>query len=382
MVTINNSTVSGNSTTDTSAGAILNESGTLTLTNSTVSGNSALHDGGGIDNVDGTVTLTASTVSGNNATHGVGGGIDNVRGTMTLTNSTISGNSASAGGGIANSGTLTLTNSTVSGNSVLRFAGGIANYDNTTLTNSIVADQTSGGDCFNVSGVIASSGYNLDSDNTCNLTDPTDLPDGNANLGPLQNNGDSTFTHALLPGSNAIDAGDCSGGTVTTDQRGVARPQGAACDIGAIEFQPSDTTPPMVTIVSVTPDTLWPPNGKLVPVTIVATITDAGSGVDPNTTAYAVEDEYGSVEPSGSLTLRADGRYTATIPLQASRRGNDRDGRLYTITVSALDNEGNEGSATAFVIVPHDQGQGRSRAARKRAPDLPARPERRARVEP
>jgi hypothetical protein len=108
--------------------------------------------------------------------------------TVTLSGLTIQNGSANSGGGIFNYffATLTLTNSTVSGNSVLRFAGGIANYDNTTLTNSIVADQTSGGDCFNVSGVIASSGYNLDSDNTCNLTDPTDLPDGSANLGPLQ----------------------------------------------------------------------------------------------------------------------------------------------------------------------------------------------------
>lgn len=69
-----------------------------------------------------------------------------------------------------------------------------------------------------------------------------------------------------------------------------------------------------------------------------------------------------SVELSGSLTLGQDGRYTATIGLEASRRGNDVDGRHYTITVSALDTEGNEGSADAIVTVPHNQGQ--SRAAR------------------
>jgi hypothetical protein len=76
-----------------------------------------------------------------------------------------------------------------------------------------------------------------------------------------------------------------------------------------------------------------------------------------------VEDEYGSVEPSGGpLTLGEDHRYTATIDLQASRRGNDVDGRLYTITVSAHDLAGNEGSAATIVTVPHDQG--RSLAAR------------------
>jgi hypothetical protein len=115
-------------------------------------------------------------------------------------------------------------------------------------------------------------------------------------------------------------------------------------------------------MVSATPETLWPPNGKLVPVTIVTTVTDAGSGVDPGTPTYTVEDEYGSVQPTGSLTLGADGRYTATIPLQASRRGNDKDGRQYTITVSAHDLAGNEGSAATSVIVPHNQG--RSLAAR------------------
>jgi Beta-propeller repeat len=127
----------------------------------------------------------------------------------------------------------------------------------------------------------------------------------------------------------------------------------------------TDTLPPVITITA-TPDTLWPPNGQLVPVTIVATITDAGSGVDPGTATYAVIDEYSSVEPSGSLTLRQDGRYTATIGLEASRRGNNTDGRRYTITVSVQDNEGNEGVDTAIVTVPQNQGQGQgqSRAAR------------------
>jgi hypothetical protein len=164
----------------------------------------------------------------------------------------------------------------------------------------------------------------------------------------------------LLQTSRVIDVGNDTACPLT-DQLG--QPRVGQCDIGAIEFQSSDTTPPAITVTA-TPDTLWPPNGRLVPVTIVATITDAGSGVDPSTTAYTVEDEYGSVEPSGSLTLGQDGRYTATIYLQASRNGNDRDGRHYTIIVRAVDDEGNEGSATAIVIVPHDQGQGGSLTAR------------------
>jgi hypothetical protein len=126
--------------------------------------------------------------------------------------------------------------------------------------------------------------------------------------------------------------------------------------------QEDDVTPPVITITT-TPDTLWPPNGKMVPVTIAGTITDAGSGVD--TATYAVTDEYGLIQPSGQITtLDASGRYSFTIRLQASRNGNDRDGRQYTITVRAVDDEGNAGSAPAIVIVPHDQGQGGSLTAR------------------
>jgi probable HAF family extracellular repeat protein len=121
---------------------------------------------------------------------------------------------------------------------------------------------------------------------------------------------------------------------------------------------PIATLPPVVTITA-TPKTLWPPNGKMVPVSVSGTITDnepGGTGVDAGTASFEVKDEYGSVQPSGDITLDANGNYTFTIQLQASRHGNDRDGRQYTITVRALDTAGNEGSAATSVIVPHDQG--------------------------
>ena len=118
------------------------------------------------------------------------------------------------------------------------------------LTNSIIANQLVGGDC---SGFPTSNDYNLDSDGSCNLDQPNDKPNNpNANLGPLQNNGGPTETHALLVGSPPIDAAkDCTdipfppshpcdpvaGTAVTQDQRGVSRPQGSACDIGAYEVQ-------------------------------------------------------------------------------------------------------------------------------------------------
>ena len=67
-------------------------------------------------------------------------------------------------------------------------------------------------------------------------------------------------------------------------------------------------------------------------------------------------DEYNLVQPSGPVTLGSNGSYSFTIQLQASRNGNDKDGRKYTITVRAQDNAGNNGLASTNVIVPHDQG--------------------------
>ena len=82
--------------------------------------------------------------------------------------------------------------------------------------------------------MIRSQGNNLSSDGTCNLTEPTDKRNIIPRLGPLQNNGGATDTRALLAGSAALDGG-VTIGCPTVDQRGVARPQGLRCDIGAFE---------------------------------------------------------------------------------------------------------------------------------------------------
>jgi hypothetical protein len=108
--------------------------------------------------------------------------------------------------------------------------------------------------------------------------------------------------------------------------------------------------------VAVNPSTLWTPNGKMVSVTVSGTITDSLSGVNPSTAAFAVTDEYGQVQPHGPVTVGTGGSYSFTVRLQASRNGNDHDGRHYTIAVSASDYAGNVGSGAAVVTVPHDQG--------------------------
>ena len=73
------------------------------------------------------------------------------------------------------------------------------------------------------------------------------------------------------------------------------------------------------------------------PDTITGTITDALTGVDPATVTFAVTDKYGQVQPAGTVTLGADGRFSFVIALEASRLGANRDGRRYTVAVSAAD---------------------------------------------
>jgi len=117
-----------------------------------------------------------------------------------------------------------------------------------------------------------------------------------------------------------------------------------------------DATPPSVTAVA-QPSTLWPPNGNTVTVAVSGAVTDATSGVDPTSAQFSVIDEYGQVQPSGAVTLTATGSYSVAVPLVASRNGNDKNGRSYTIQVRAMDMAGNLRSASVVVIVPQDQGQ-------------------------
>lgn len=250
-LTLTNVTVRGN-TADLGGGIFNDVAGALTINSSTISDNAAtfnLGGGGGIFSISkgAALTLNSSTISGNTTPYG-GGGIWIYHGTLILNNSTVSGNVAKYGGGIItsnNSIIVKLTNSTISGNSSSNSAAFRTGENaNTILKNTIVAGNP-GGDCeiSVTNNVVNSLGHNLDSDGTCKLVHPTDLPNRqNPLLGPLANNGGPTLTHALLPGSPAIDAGglDCS----PTDQRGVPRPQGAACDIGAYEVGAACTSPP------------------------------------------------------------------------------------------------------------------------------------------
>ena len=172
-LTLSNSIVTSNHA-EWRGGGISNVA-TMTLNHSTISGNTAAAGGfiggGGIFN-NGTLTLSNSTVSGNMTTLEGGGINNNAGGTLMLSNSTVSGNTAGSGGGIINFNTVTVNDSTISGNTA-GSGGGIFSDGTAELTNSIIASNNSGGDC---SGTITSLGHNLDADNTCGLTQSTDLP--------------------------------------------------------------------------------------------------------------------------------------------------------------------------------------------------------------
>ena len=275
-ITVIDSTISNN--TGALIGGGINSGGVLTVSHTTVMSNVATTNGGGINSgaACGRVMIYDSIVSHNqaqgtgtfdggggilieskgiiensvishNASGNLGGGIhisftgsSGCPGTAILTNTTVSGNSAKNGGGIASrtSTFTTLNSNTVVENTASEAGGGIYSGSTVTVRNSLVAQNNAptGPDCRNT---VTSEDYNLFQNlNDCTLTGVTahNILAQDPLLDPLQNNGGSTLTHALLLDSPAIDAGD-DASCPTEDQRGVARPQWGQCDIGAFEWQ-------------------------------------------------------------------------------------------------------------------------------------------------
>jgi len=245
-LTISNGKVPGGN----SGGGILNSStATVNITSSTLSNNSAGFGGGVLNFSTGVINVSNSTLNNNTASTTGGAIYNNSTGTVNVTNSTISGNTAS-GGGIFNvtTGPINITNSTISGNSAPGGAGAGGGIHNNSaspvisLRNTIVALNTAGsGTGPDLVGPMTSQGNNLIGKNN-GSTGFNNGSNGdivgtiaapiNPLLGPLANNGGSTQTMALLPGSPAINAGT-STGAPATDQRGVSRV--GAVDIGAFE---------------------------------------------------------------------------------------------------------------------------------------------------
>jgi hypothetical protein len=283
----------------TGAGVGVQTDVTLNLSNTVVSGNTN-SDGGGVFVSGGTLNLTRGSIVSNTSTGPAlgGAGIQVSNGVLNLADSTVSGNrstnaSGGEGGGVAvtgDSSVLSLTNTTISGNSTNTFGGGLedAAASSVTLTNVTVANNTADADG-NGSGdgggiyIEPSTPVQLRNTLVANNTDPggqapdcgTTLAGGQLTrlgyvllrsqagctlggtgddatgyqtgvdplLGPLAANGGPTQTMALLAGSPAIDAIPVASCAVATDQRGVSRPQGSGCDIGAFELAAPPSNP-------------------------------------------------------------------------------------------------------------------------------------------
>lgn len=217
--------------------------GTVTVLDSLVSGNSASVSGGGIAILSSRGHVRNSTVVGNRSYDG--GGISTLGGNASVTNSTLSENRSTRGGGISSrNSSVAVANSTLSANSGLL---GTAIYNDdlstVTLTGTIVASAAVDDAPANCQGTVTDGGFNIDNGITCGFTAATSQSNIDPLLDPdgLQDNGGPTLTIALQEDSPAIDfvspgINGC-GTTVTTDQRGIARPQGPGCDIGAYEME-------------------------------------------------------------------------------------------------------------------------------------------------
>jgi hypothetical protein len=298
-VTLTNCTISNNRGVNTSGGfgggiAVRGSSARLALTNCTISGNSAWA-GGGIFNTLGNVALTNCTVSGNDCGSGGGGGIANTdSGVVTLTNCTVTGNLAAAGSGIAiGSGTVNARNTIIAGNT---------------------------GSNLDYNGRLTSRGYNLigkpglvDGDLTGNILGVSPL------LGPLGNYGGPTQTHALLPGSPAINAGNncvtiaggCLASPVITDQRGIGfnRIVGSAVDIGAFESRGFT-----LTIGGATNRSAYCNSAFSIPLAVRVTAVGAGEPVNGGQVTFTAPASGASATIAGNpATISGDTATTGTV---------------------------------------------------------------------
>jgi predicted outer membrane repeat protein len=271
LLTVNDLTITGGNGGAGGAGGGIFANGPVTVVDSTITGNHA-GVGGGIGS-NGLVTVVRSSVDGNSSGTGVGGGIStssespgvvltdstvsnnfgagigtserNANVSVRVVNSTVSGNTgAGLGGGIYSAGSIVLVYATVVGNRAIQ---AFDNIDSKSLESfgSVVAGGASPpprSNCIVHPEAMISHGYNFSDDDTCSFTDPTDRQNaGDPMVGQLADNGGPTQTMLPTPGSPLLDwipvnacRNDGAAG-ITTDQRGVRRPQGNACDIGSVE---------------------------------------------------------------------------------------------------------------------------------------------------
>jgi hypothetical protein len=258
---IRRSTISGNVSGSDGGGvgaeSISSDNPTTTISDSVVSGNSTPmgRAGGGVANFGGALTIERSTISGNTSLGDASGVASEEAGTgsngaMTLVDSTVVGNMGPAmgrqGAGVyflvQPGHPIVLVNDTIAGNTAASGAGGLEGGDiPPSVVNTIVAGNSGEAGKENCQFLVGmdtpfvSGGHNLENGATCQFTRPGDLSNTDPLLGPLQDNGGPTPTRAPTPSSPAIGAADPTK-CPATDQRGVPYFAPNPCDIGAVDL--------------------------------------------------------------------------------------------------------------------------------------------------
>lgn len=295
---------------NTGAGVVLDGTQTAaTITTSTISNTVPFTSrdrtgfGAGVIALGGVVTIDTSTIFGNTDQ-----GVLNLGGDVTISNSTISGTRDGGdergngqGGVVSNGSAPALRKANAHFAPQGRSVASVAPLPKVqlVLTGTIVAANTTLDDC---AADIVDEGYNLDSDGTCGLSETGSISKGDAELGPLADNGGPTKTLLPAKGSDAIDAiptGSANCNSSAKDQRGVARPQGTTdkCDIGAVEAD----QPPIV----ITPDKI--PHGT-VGVAYTQQLTSSGGLGAP----YEMTLAPGSGDLPDGITLSLGGKLSGT----------------------------------------------------------------------
>lgn len=351
--------------------------GPLTVMSSTFTENTAKNSGGSILALFGPSRINSSTFT-HNTSGAAGGAVAAVDTPLSVQNTAITHNTAPQGGGIYSVGFLTLTTSSLinntsnvnggalftspgaemaivsnttigqnTGNGIMSDGAGVWVVNSTIVNNDValyaststmqLKNSIVGGEC---AGSIASHGYNLGTSTTCGLTQPTDrvLDYAGLKLGDLTTAGNGTDLYPVLAGSPARDTA-YSFACPSTDQRGVARPQGSGCDIGAYEATAGvSLTPATTTLAGVASQT----------VTTTLTLTNVGPAV-PDTYTLTVNGLGWSttVQPTTTPLLAVGGSITLTI--QVTIPPDAQPGQSSTITVTATSQTSPEQTATAQI---------------------------------
>ena len=349
-VALDQSTISGNTSSGNGGGILSIDSSSLTITKSTISGNSITSEsnGGGIYSSFSSLLIDSSTISGNTSQYN-GGGIQFAGPyTFTMVNSTVSGNSAgAAGGGIGllnrrfdtQKQYVAISHSTVTGNSATWRGGGLSNDAQNFYSTSISLSNTI------LAGNTSQSSPDLYTGSS-ELSQDHNYTGGEISLGPLQNNGGPTMTHRPLAGSSIIDGGTTTE-TPTLDQRGRTRGAGSVTDIGAVEIVPGT--------VGFTDAIATGDEGDTVTLTVARSGGfDGKLSVDYETADGSALSPDDFAASSGTLTWADGDSANKTIELSTRSNADLEETESFRVILSNPSVEGSLGEVSSKTVSIHD----------------------------